>query len=183
MKVSKTSLLLVVLGILIIAFANLSAMHSQQVSGQKLLDEELALARTRLDKIKLDELYVRQSDLMNELEETSAQVEASKNALSGPLDSIEVSSTLLDLAAQNSVRVTSITSSGVSPDDLEGIAASALNLTIRVEADLPELLAFVSALNNRFSTGLARSVDLSVAPALDRPSASINLAIYSYQGK
>lgn len=182
MKLSRTTLLLIVLGILIIAFANMSAAYSQQVSGQNQLNDELALARTRLGKLQPEPLSARQSELQGQLAQTLAEVDSAKAQLIQPLDSIDATDSLLSIAALSKVRVTSIASSGVIQEELNGLPATALLLNAKVEGKTPDLVAFISELNSSLPTGLVRSVEMSTGETPESSSARVQVAIYSYQG-
>lgn len=184
MKLSKTSWLILTVGIAIITFASLGIAHSQQVHEQNQLNEELSLAERRLNGLQFEELSSQQAELEKQLSQTVSQLGAAKARLSQPAESIAASDALFDIAETCGVEVIEISSSGLSSGDLEGITCSVLPLTARVEGDVPNLISFVIKLNSDFMTGVVKSVDISVSENTteERSSANIRLLIYTYQG-
>jgi len=183
MKLSKTSWLLLISGVFIIAFASLGAVHYQQVQQQNQLNEELTQAQLRLDRFQLEQLPY-QEELKKQLSQTISQCETAKAILSQSTGSIATSETLFATAAAYGVEVTEISSSGPASEDLEGITCSILPLTARVEGDVSDMIGFITKLNSKLTTGIVKSVEISIPETTseEKPSANIQLVIYSYQG-
>ena len=167
------------------AFASLGIARSQQLHQQDQLNEELSVAERRLDKFQLKELYLQKENLEVQLNQTISQVEAAKAMLSQPSGSIDISDTVFSIAEACGVEVTEISSADPARDDLKGVTCSVLPLTTSVEGDVPNLIYFITRLNNDFSTGVVKSAEINIPEAADgdRPSASIRLVVYSYQGR
>lgn len=184
MKISKTSWLLIAIGVFIIAMVGLGAVRYQQVNQQNQLSEELALAEMKLNGFQLEQLSDRQGELEEQLSQTISQLEAAKAMLSQPNGSIVTSGILFDIAEAYGVEVTEISSSGPTNGELEGIACSVLPLTARVEGDVPALINFITRLNSDLTTGVVKSAEISIPETTDEEesSANIQLVIYNYQG-
>ena len=184
MKLSKTSWLLLTLGIFVIALAGLGTVYYQQVNQQDRLNEELASAQLKLKGIKLEQLSNQQGELENRLSQTISQPETAKTVLSQPTGSIATSSILFDTAAAYGVEVTEISSPGLTSGDLEGITCSILPLTVRVEGDVSDLVSFLTKLNDKLTTGIVKSVAIIIPETTseEKTSANIQLVIYTYQG-
>jgi len=183
LKISKTSWLLVAIGVFIIAMVGLGAVRYQQVNQQNQMNEELALAEMKLNEFKLEQLSDRQGELEEQLSQTISQLGAAKAIFSQPNGSIVASGILLDIAEAYGVEVTEISSSGLASGELEGIACSVLPLDARVEGDVPALINFITRLNSDLTTGVVRSAEISIPEATgEESSANIQLVIYSYQG-
>ncbi len=200
MKLSKTSWLILTSSILIVAFVSVGAARSQKIDEQNRLQEELAVAELRLSKLQFEELFPQQEELEKQLSQIISQSKAIEDALSLPTENIAASGTLFDIAETSGVEITEIGSSEPVRDDLEGITYSALPFTVRVEGDTSSLNDFIIALNDNFKTGAVKSVEINIPEAiedgeetgeepaegetaeLERPSASIRLVIYTYQG-
>jgi len=92
---------------------------------------------------------------------------------------------------------------GVVRSQQTGINCSVLPLTASVEGDVPNLLRFITKLNDDFITGFVKSVGMNIPEAaedsgetaeesaegqsgeleeVERASANISLVIYAYQG-
>ena len=200
MKLSKTSWLILTSSILIVAFVSVGAARSQKIDEQNRIQEELAVAELRLSKLQLDEFSSQLEELEEHLSQIISQSKAIEDALSLPTENIIASGVLFDIAETSGVEITEIGSSEPVRDDLEGITYSALPFTVRVEGDTSSLNDFIIALNDNFKTGAVKSVEINIPEAiedggetgeepaegetaeLERPSASIRLVIYTYQG-
>ena len=184
MKLSKTSWLILTVGICIVAFVSLGVARAQQLDEQNQLNEELSIAELRLSKFQIEQFSSQQEELEKQLTESIAQLETTKVILSQPAESIAVSGTLFNIAETCGVEITEINSSGLSSSDLEGITCSVLPLTVKAEGVISSLMSFIFTLNDNFTTGAVETVNISVADnATDESSsANIQLLIYIYQG-
>ncbi len=108
MKISKTSWLLIAIGVFIIAMVGLGAVRYQQINQQNQLNGELALAEMKLNEFQLEQLSDRQGELEEQLSQTISQLEAAKAMLSQPNGSIVTSGILFDIAEAYGVEVTEI---------------------------------------------------------------------------
>lgn len=187
MKLSKTSWVILIVGILMVAFTSVGFARSQRMSERSQLNNELASVELKLGKLRLQEFAAKEEELKKRLSQALSQLAADKAVLSPPVGSIDASYTLFRIAKDSGVAITGISSSGLGSDNLEGIASAALPLTIMVTGDAPNLISFVIALNRNFKTGIVKSVAISIpkpsgGPPGEKPSANVQLVIYTYQG-
>ena len=184
MKLSKTSWLLITIGVLVITFASLGAVRAQQIHRQNQLNEELTLTELKLKGVQLEQLSQQQEELETRLNEATSQFEAVKAILSQPRGSVATSGILFDVAEACGVEVTDISSSGLSSDELEGVPCSVLILTASVEGDVLDLVSFITELNAYLSTGVVQSVSINVPETTsnEKSTANIRLVVYMYQG-
>ena len=184
MKLSKTSWLIIIIGFFVIILVGLGVVRSQQVHQQNELNEQLALAQSKIQVIQLEQLSHRQEELERHLSETDSQSESAKKILSQPIRSITISDLLFNVAEANSVNVTEITSSGLASEELAGVTCSVLPFTARVEGELTNLVSYITMLNSDLATGFVKSVEINVpeTSSTKKPSANIQLVIYTYQG-
>jgi len=184
LKLTKTSWLIITIGLFVIVLAGLGAVRSQQVHQLDQLKDELALAQLKLKGFQFEKLTFRQKELEQQLSETASQSEAAKTTLSQPVKSITISDTLFDIAETNSVNVTEIKSSGLAESNLEGVPCSALSLNAQVEGEMDNLISFITMLNNDFAAGAVKSVDINIPDRTGekKPTANFQMVIYTYQG-
>lgn len=184
MKFTKTSWLILSIGIFVIAFASLGIARSQQIGEQNQLYEELSIAELRLSKFQLEELSSQQEELEKQLSQTISQLETTKTKLTQPTESIAASDALFDIAKTCDVEVTEISSSGSVSGNLEGLTCSILPLTAKVEGETYSLIRFITKLNDDFMTGTVKSVEIIIPETTckERPSVYIQMVIYTYQG-
>ena len=184
MKISKTSLLILGTGIFVIAFASLGLINSQRLQEQSQLNDELAIAETRLNKLQLEGLASNKERLEMQLEQTISQFEAAKATLSQPNLAIDVSDNLYSIAEACGVEITNLSSTGLTNDDLESITTSVLPFTTAVGGNVSNLIYFVTRLNGDFVTGAVKSVQITTSNTTsdNGSSANIRLVVYSYEG-
>jgi len=184
LKLSKTSYLVIVLGVVACVFVFLWVMRGKQVQEQERLNDELSVAMMILDKIKSDEGLSQQEGLETQISQVLSQLETAKATLSQSTNSIAVSGTLFDIAGVAGVEITNISSSPHSAGDWEGVAFSVLPVTVTVEGDVPGILSFISSLNSDLNAAVINSAVITIPEATseEKPSASIQLSIYTYQG-
>ena len=211
MKLGKTSWLILIAGVVIVAFASLGVARSRQASEHEQLNEELTVAEMRLTNVQLTELQDRKGELEAQLDEATAQRKAAEDNLSQSNESIDVTDFLFVIAQACGVVINDIHSSDLSSDKLADVNCSVIRLSINVEGEVSSLISFVTKLNDDFTTGVVDSVDISIPgiteeevegeteeeangvetenstepepePEPGIPSASIRLSVYSYQG-
>ena len=78
MKLSKTSWLIIITGFFVILLVGLGIVRSQQVHQQNELNEQLALAQSKIQVIQLEQLSHRQGELERQFSETDSQSESAK---------------------------------------------------------------------------------------------------------
>jgi len=183
MKLSKKSWLSIAIGLFLIALVGLWTVYSQQSGTEKQLKEELALAKSRLESIKLEQLTDKRGELERQLDETIAQSEDARETLSQPMNSIIISDILFRTAEANSVNVTETTSSVANKVVLEGVPCLALPLTARVEGELNNLVDFITELNGNLSIATVKAVSMEIPHPVGqrKPSASVQMVIYTYE--
>lgn len=184
MKLSKTSWLILTIGIFVIIFAGLGVVRFQQVQQQNQLLEESTLAEQELDGVQLEQLSSRKTELERQLDQATSQFEAVKAIFSQPIKSVAASSILFDIAEAHDVEITEMSSLGPDSDSLEGIDCSVISLTAKVEGDVTNLVGFIIKLNSQLATDVIRSITVTV-PEMDsgeKASVDIHMVIYTYQG-
>jgi len=182
LKISKTSWLVIIIGIFLILLASLGVVRSQQVREQNDLKEKLALTQLKLQAIQLDPFSQREGELEEQLSQTLAQSETARSILSQPIGCIMVSDLLFDLAEANKVNITEITSSGMADSNLEGVPCLALTLRTGVKGEVADLVNFITTLNNELSTGFVQSMEMTIPESKEQPSAKIQLIVYTHKG-
>ena len=161
MKLGKTSWLILIVGILIIAFGSLGFTRAQQVDQQGQLDNELSVAEKRLANLQLRDLQNEKLNLDQQLEQAQFQLKTAKDALRQPIESIEVIDALFEIAAASNVVITDISSSGISRDKLQKIDISVSKLNIGVRGTVLDLITFVTNLNTDFAAGVVESAEIN----------------------
>ena len=159
--------------------------RNQQIEKLEQLRNELTTATLRFNTLQNEELVAQHTNLQNQFSQTAAEIEAAKTEFSQSNGSISGSDTLFDTAEAAGVKITEITSSQPSGEEIKGATCSALVINVIVKGDVADIISFVGRLKSAFPTSLVTSVDMAIpCPAKEEePSATINLHIYSYEGE
>ncbi len=185
MKISRTSWLILVAGVFVVALASLGIAHAQQIEEQGQLDEELTVAEKRLTNLELKGLSSQKMEMEKQLEQTVSELETIQDNINYPIESIQETDILFDIAEACDVTVTDMTSSALGGEQLASIDCSVITLTAKVEGDVADLIDFVIKLNNDFTTGMIKSADIIIPEDSDEaeesPSAYIRMVVYSYE--
>lgn len=184
MKLSKTSWLLLVIGIFIIALTGLGVVRYQQIQEANQLRKELALTGAELNRVQLEPLSSQREELETQLSQVIAQFEAAMATFSQSAGSISTIDILFDIAETHGVEIVELGSSGPVKGDLEGVPCSVLSLEVMAEGVVADLVGFITELNSAFATGVVQSVEIGIPGAIGEvaSSATIQLVIYTYQG-
>jgi len=184
LKLTKTSWLILSVGIFIVVVAGLGLTRSQQFQEKDQLDEELSISEKRLNKFQVKDLREQQEELQERLDESTIQLMAVKDSLRQPVESIDVTDEFFAIAYDCGVEVMSISSSGIKSEKLEDIVCSVISLNARVTGEVSNLITFVIKLNNDFTTGIVESAQLSIPETVyeGKASASIQMVVYAYEG-
>ena len=199
MKISKKILIYLAGGILVIIIAGLLVAYSQHYGEQSQLKDDLALAQLRLQKYPAQQLSSQQKDMTNQLAQAELQLIAAKAGLYQSTESIEATDLLFALAEDCNVEIAGISSPGLATHKIEEISLPTLGLTVTIEGDVFNLIEFISKWTTEYSTGTVVSAEITVPlpPGEEtsegvteeeeeveeaKPSAEINLLIYSYNG-
>jgi len=183
-KLSKTSWLILAAGVFVVVMAGLGITHSQQLSEQGKLDDELSIAQTSLNKLHIEALQLKLEELQQTAEETQLQLDEAVQALDQTVVSVEITDEFFSIAEYCGVLVINLSTSPIVPNIYEGIGLSSTSLHAAVEGATPNLINFVESLNNDFTTGLIKEVQIDIPPSSsdETPSASVKMIIYSYEG-
>ena len=184
MRLGKTTLLIILIGVFIIILAGLGAVRAQQVRQQSELNEKLTLAQSNLRGVPLQQLSSQQAELEEQLSQATPEFEAARATLFQPVGSINATSVLFDIAEAYDLEVAETTSSELATESLGEITFSVIILTAKVEGDVPNLVSFVTRLNSHFKACVVKEITMTIPETTSEEEASVDiqLAVYTYQG-
>lgn len=183
MKLTRTSWIFILVGIVVIVFVGLGVAFAQQSKERRSLDAELRGVEVRLKEVGVEQLISQEAALKQGLSQASAGFDSAKSKFSNSTSSIAVSDTVFAAATANGVTVLDYSSSAPTTGKIETVNALTLPVTARVEGSVTALINFIDRLNHEFPTGLIKSVDVNMPEGGgEKASAELRLVIYSYQG-
>ena len=207
MKISKTAWLILGIGIFVIAFASLYLVYFQQGREQERLSDSLSVAQQTLPKLasekddwerQLTQLGSQLARLKSELARATSRLADSKTSFPKSVESIEYGERLFNIADGCDLVITEFTAS--EPGDkkvevevgdikVEDVTYFVTSFTVDVEGEVTDILDFINtiATDEYFINATVVEVDM-VVPELaseeeEKPSATIKLDIYGYQGE
>jgi hypothetical protein len=182
-KLSKTSWLILAAGVFIVILAGLGLTRSQQLSEQTLLDEALAATTSRLSMLEVSQLQLEEAELQQRLDETMVEFEDVKDRLRQTVVSVDVTDELFRIAEYSDVEIMSMMSSAQADGKLGPISCLTTSISANIRGNTSDLIDFVLNLNSGYTTGIVRSVNISIPEETsDNSTAAITLSIYSYEG-
>lgn len=183
LKLSKTSWLILSVGVFIVVLAVLGITRSQQAQEQSRLDDELEMSQISLANMQISDLQAELAGLEQTAAREQAELDLAANSLNETVVSVDVTDEFFSIASACGVIVVNISTSPISPNIYEGLGLSATSINAALEGELSNLIDFVEALNSGFNTGQIRMAQIDIPPSSsnETPSASIQMTIYSYE--
>jgi hypothetical protein len=183
LKLSKTSWLILAVGLFVVVAAGLGITRSQQAQEQGRLSEELELSQKSLAAIQVTGLQSQLDALQQSADEAQLKLDEAQSELDQTVVSVDVTEEFFSIASYCGVKVINLNTSPIVPNLFEGIGLATTSLNAMVEGQLSALIDFIEALNSDFTTGLIKATQIDIPPSTDNetPSASIQMIIYSYE--
>lgn len=186
MKISKVSWLLIIAGVIIIAFVSLGMARSQQLANQASLSDELDALQEKLAEVESRGLSAQEVETQQKLTETEAMLKTTIEFLSPELESIAISDQIGVLAGKSKVTIVSIASGEKTATKLNGLTCEAIILNINAQGSPGALINYIQSLNDYFTTGTADNVTVNVREETlpgEGTTASIRFILYSVKSE
>lgn len=185
MKLGKTSILALGVGIFLVLLASLGIAYSRQSSERSELGQELDQARLILDKQSNNQLSGELETLQETPAEIDAEVTNAKERLTQSIDDVDVTAVLFKLAESKNVRVMAVHLAKPSSEETHGIDFLTLPVSVTVEGELANLIGYVQGLSHEFTTSLIKSATVEIPEASEEeeaevPTCKISMIIYTY---
>jgi predicted PurR-regulated permease PerM len=184
LKLSKTSWLILAVGLFVVVMAALGITRSQQAQEQGRLTDELEASQMSLAGLKIADLQTQLEQLQQQVDKAQLQFDEAQKQLDQTVVSVDVTDKFFSIASNCGVKVINLGTSPIVPSIYEGIGLSITSINAVVEGELAALIDFVESLNRDFTTGLIKSALIDIPPSSsdETPSANIQIIIYSYEG-
>jgi hypothetical protein len=182
LKISKTGLLVIAIGVVVILVAVLGRGYLQQTGEQKQINDKLVSARQSLDRVPLENLLSQKAELEQQLEKGKSESEAAKATLPEPIDGVTLVSDLIQFAQAQGMEIVEVSSPGVAEEQVGDSTFPAVLLTVTVKGEINSLFSFATKLNSLTVTSLVKSFTLTDPDmeGSDNATARIELAVYNY---
>jgi uncharacterized membrane-anchored protein YhcB (DUF1043 family) len=186
LKLSKTSWIILSIGIFAVVFVGLGLTRYQQFKEQSRLNDELGIAEMRLEKFQAQQLGQQMDELQAQLDESTVQLAAAKDSLRRSVESVDVTDEFFAIARSCGVTIAGMTTSSIGSSEVGDVACSSITLNAGVSGETADLVDFIARLNSDFTTGVVKSAQISVAAAEEdsesESSANIMIVVHAYEG-
>lgn len=184
LKLSKTSWLILAIGLFIVVMAGLGLIRSQQSKEQGRLSEELTASQQSLDALQISGMQSQLTGLQQKALQDQQQLDAAQKQLEQTIVSVDVTDKFFSIASTCGVTVISLNTAPIVSNKYENIDLNQTTINGEVEGPLPALIIFVQSLNNDFTTGQVKSAEIEIPPISTNatPSANVQMTIYTYEG-
>jgi hypothetical protein len=188
LKLSKTSWLILATGVFIVVLAGLGLTRSQQLKEQSKVADDLSLSEKQLGALQTAQLSQQLENLRVKLDESQTQLKEAQAMLRQTVISVDVTEEFFKIADYCSVNVTNLSTTTIAQAKYQAITCSTISLTATVTGKETNIINFIIALNNGYTTGNVQSAQVTVAAPTDEDSepesstGSVSMIIYSYEG-
>jgi len=158
MALAKMNRLIILAGILAILLAALSWLQNGQEDVKQSIIPEMEVASKRLANLNLSPLQERIVVLTETETQASANATRIQEHFAAVNEGLDVGDTLYFIARENRVNLYGITSSGLSPFDIEGIGGTGLPLTLTVRGEVQDILNFIDHVHETYPLGQVSTI-------------------------
>jgi hypothetical protein len=203
MNISKTTWLILGIGISIIAIGILGWLYLEQRSEQKTLTDSLAQANVAYPSLvsQRDNLESQLTQSETDLAEAVLLLSEVELIFPESVESIEYDEEIFDIADDCNLEIIELTASEPGDQAVESVTYSITSFTVVVESDygysdkiiVNNMLKFVDTIANseyftdttHFANATIELVNIQVPQGEEEgePSATINLVVYGYKGE
>jgi len=189
MKLSKTALWILGIGVFIIASAVLIMLYAGRSGDAERLEDNLLVTQALLTKFTADraELNSQLTQLYNQLDEADSAYRQSKANFPKSVMSIEYDEELFFIANDYNLEVMSLTASEPSENKVEEVPFDNTVFEVEVRGAVSNILSFINnvATGGYFNSATVELMNIEV-PEPDQgeqPLAVIQIIVYSFEGE
>ncbi|UCD09444.1 MAG: hypothetical protein JSU79_02035 [Dehalococcoidales bacterium] len=183
MKISKKALKYLGIGVYVIALAVSGYMLFGKLDEQSKVEEELTLAKDKLEMTDAERLSGQIAELEVQLAQITSESEILRDMMSEEKSQVVASTITFEVAGKNYVEVLDLNSKSSFSEVLENLPCDIVPIEAIVEGNVEDIVNFVIQLNTTITTGVIKSVNLNIPEVGTgvKPTATISLLIYNYQ--
>lgn len=177
MKLSKASWMILAAGVFLIVLAGLGLTRSNQMKEMAALTEELSVSSLRLSNLKVTQFDAQINELQEQLRDAQERAVEARDKLKQSVISVDVADKFYEIADYYGVIVSRVGTTTISEQPFSSIDCDTISLSAEVSGELDDLVDFIKGLNDNFSTGFVRSVQIN-----GEETVSLQMIVYSRKG-
>jgi hypothetical protein len=162
MKLSNAKWVLILIGVVIVAFVALGTVYSQESDKQSQLDQDLAQAQLILSKSSSN-FQAEKQELNDKMSQAKAEIDVLKPVLSPSIESIEAVDSLFKIAQNCNMVILNVAATVPAKDKLNGANYATVQLTVKVQGQQTNILGFLTEWTKTNPTGVIQSVETALS--------------------
>jgi hypothetical protein len=178
MKITKTSWLILGVGVFIIVLVALGLTRSGQIKAQDSLRQQLSVSNTRIGNVQVNGFQMQINELQEQLKVAQEQSSAAQDRLKQKIISVDVTDKFYEIAGLYGVTVNNIGTTSITRQPYASINCDIISLNANVSGAPNNVINFITGLNDNYSTGFVRSVQLDSSDN-STSQISIQMIVYS----
>jgi hypothetical protein len=180
-KISKASWIILAAGVFIIILAGLGMTRSGQIKEYDALSTNLTFTSNRAGNIQTGNLQTEINEYTEQLKDIREQAAEARTKLDQMVISVDVAEKFYQIADYCGVIITNIDTTTISNQKYQAVGFQTISVTAAMSGTTKNILDYVIALNNNFSTGFVRSAQFSFVDS-GNGTLGVQAIIYSREG-
>ncbi len=184
-NINKRLTFILASGVFILAGAGIAAAYLGQVQEQKRLLQDINTTNAQTQSLSTKNIESQRSTLdVNKLK-YETDITVMQGQLTTPLVVSDIFEKIDAIAANSSVRISSISSGNPSTATLSNVQFDCISLDFSAVGSEQALYSFVDSISRTFTTAALKTINLQISGEGTKriADARLNLTIYSYRGE
>lgn len=160
MKISKTTWIILIVGVFLILGSSIGWIYYQQLNQQNAIDADIAAAKETLAGINFDDLNRQKAEISKDMSAAEDDLEDIQKDLYTALDSIQITDILLSEAQYYDISIKEMSSSGEASASVAAIHYNTLDFVLNVEGTMKNIKLYVERINELFPTSASSYVQM-----------------------
>lgn len=180
-NLSKTSWIILSVGVFIVVLAGLGVTYSQQLKKSSEANDELELTEMRLAQYNIEELRQQESELLALFDASLSQHDSDKTIFQQSIESIDVTYRCYYIASLTNVEIIDIGTTEVKAAEFIGLDCDMILIQVKVRGELADMVNFIINMNDGFNTGYIEATQTVTNE--DAQYTTVQIIVYSYKGE
>jgi hypothetical protein len=180
-KISKASWIILAAGVFIIILAGLGMTRSGQIKEYDALSANLTFTSSRTGNIQTGKLQTEINEYTEQLKDIREQAAEARTKLDQTVISVDVAEKFYQIADYCGVIITNIDTTTISNQNYQAVGFETISVTAVMSGTTKNILDYVMALNNNFSTGFVKAAQFNFDDS-ENGTVNIQAIVYSQEG-
>jgi hypothetical protein len=180
-KISKASWIILAAGIFIIILAGLGLTRSGQIKEYDSLSANLTMTTSRAANVQNGKLQTEINEYNEQLKDIQEQSSEARTKLDQTVISVDVAEKFYQIADYSGVIITNMTTTTITKQNYQAVGFETTSVSATMSGTTENILNYVIALNNNFSTGFVKAAQFSFNDS-SNGTVNVQAIVYSREG-